>query len=294
MLEENAGTTLLVPTVVLVDDPGCFTVTDTFNGPEPSSFTVCDMNDPAYVAGMLEENAGTTLLVPTVVLVDDPGCFTVTDTFNGPEPSSFTVCDMNDPAYVAGMLEENAGTTLFVPTVVLVDDPGCFTVTDTYTCDVTAQDTGDCGSFTVCDTNDPVYVPAAANSAHMSVLAQDAPGCMTVVDTFSCNVDAQESGNCGGFTVCDTNNPLYQSGVLTALAPPAALPSLPKEGVKARPGLSHFILAGHACTLGAITATLSVVEGKQQGSWAELFKASATANAAAVTPLGAKLLEAHL
>ncbi|KAJ1477679.1 hypothetical protein T484DRAFT_1820318 [Baffinella frigidus] len=132
MLEENAGTTLLVPTVVLVDDPGCFTVTDTFNGPEPSSFTVCDMNDPAYVAGMLEENAGTTLLVPTVVLVDDPGCFTVTDTFNGPEPSSFTVCDMNvahpaqaprDPAYVAGMLEENAGTTLFVPTVVLVDDP---------------------------------------------------------------------------------------------------------------------------------------------------------------------------
>lgn len=132
--------------------------------------------------------------------------------------------------------------------------------------------------------------PTTAWPAHGNA----ARSCVTIVDTFSCNVANQTAGNCGSFTVCDGNDPLYQSGVLTALAPPAAATELPAApGKPLRPGLSHFLLAGHACTLGAVDATLAALAG-EAGAWSDRFRESATAHAASVTPLGARLLENSL
>jgi len=78
---------------------------------------------------------------------------------------------------------------------------GCFTVTDTYSCSY--DEGGDCGNFTVCDENDPVYVPPEATAMSRPTMLVDDPGCFTVTDTYTCAFP--EGGNCGEFTVCDYN-----------------------------------------------------------------------------------------
>jgi len=61
--------------------------------------------------------------------------------------------------------------------------------------------------------------------------------------------------------------------------------------------LSHFMLAGHALTLGAFSATMEEVErliageGVSGETWTKAFQGSATAHAKSITPVGGLVLE---
>ncbi len=73
-----------------------------------------------------------------------------------------------------------------------------------------------------------------------------------------------------------------------------------------RPSPGHFLLCGHAAIFGAATATAGLLKelvsdappaadgGDALSRWKQTFRATTTEAAAAVTPVGAYMLRAHM
>mmetsp|Transcript_24983 Transcript_24983/g.61395 ORF Transcript_24983/g.61395 Transcript_24983/m.61395 type:complete len:243 (-) Transcript_24983:76-804(-) len=63
-----------------------------------------------------------------------------------------------------------------------------------------------------------------------------------------------------------------------------------------RPTCGHYLLATEACVMGAMEATMKIVQGEKGAieGWGDNFAKSSTAAASAVTPMGAWMLKKHV
>uniref|UniRef100_A0A7S1H7V1 Uncharacterized protein n=1 Tax=Hemiselmis andersenii TaxID=464988 RepID=A0A7S1H7V1_HEMAN len=91
---------------------------------------------------------------------------------------------------------------------------------------------------------------------------------------------------------CDQDIYPYNARAEELAAP--AVPVDSQKSTRASPG--HLIMAAHACTFGAVAATVAVLKGEQEEGmgWADTFRLEASKAAAAVSPVGGYVVAQHV